>query len=154
MFLTGHECPGKPEASVHWEDYARLKATLCIYMGMHRLASITRRLQDAGLSPDTPAVIVQAATTAGHHEVAATVGTVAARARAAGITTPAIVIIGEVAAHRPGIPDDPRGERAAIFSTEDPGGDSATETAAAPAGAGASTPGETAAFPSGCAAPP
>jgi uroporphyrin-III C-methyltransferase len=134
VFLTGHECPGKPEAAVRWEDYARLKATLCIYMGMHRLAAITGRLQDGGLSPDTPAVVIQAATTSTHREVAATLGTLAGRAQAAGISTPAIVIIGEVAAHRPGRYED----RGAGLSTEGPEGGSATETAAVPEAAGAS----------------
>jgi uroporphyrinogen III methyltransferase/synthase len=100
VFLTGHEYPGKPEAAVCWEDYARLKATLCIYMGMHNLDTITQRLQAGGLSPDTPAAIVHAATTAGHREMVATLGSLAARAGAEGFVPPAIVIIGEVAAHR------------------------------------------------------
>ncbi len=72
VFLTGHEDPAKPDASVRWEDYARIGATLCIYMGMRNLAVIARRLQAAGLDPETPAAVVQAATTERHRTVLAT----------------------------------------------------------------------------------
>ncbi len=54
VFLTGHEDPNKPDSSIHWEDYAKLGATLCIYMGMKNLETITRRLQAGGLAPETP----------------------------------------------------------------------------------------------------
>ena len=155
VFITGHEHPDKPEASVRWEDYARLNATLCIYMGMHRLESITRRLQEGGLSPDTPAAIIQAATTDQERHLVATLGTLAERSAAAGISTPAIVIIGEVAAHRPEIMAGLGAELCAGFSTEpSPVGDNPEETAAFPAGAGANISGGTAACPSGCAGLP
>lgn len=102
VFLTGHECAGKPETAVRWEDYARLDATLCIYMGMHHLATIAQRLQDGGLSPETPAVIIQAASMDHRQFAFATLGTLAAKAKAERLGSPAIVIIGEVAAHRLG----------------------------------------------------
>jgi uroporphyrinogen III methyltransferase/synthase len=98
VFLTGHEDPAKPGASVQWEDYARIGATLCIYMGMRNLATIAQRLQAAGLSSETPAAVVQAATTEQHRTVLATLGTVAARAREENLEAPAMVIIGEVVA--------------------------------------------------------
>lgn len=98
VFLTGHEDPAKPGASVHWEDYARTGATLCIYMGVRNLASIAQRLQAAGLSPETPAAVVQAATTRQQHALIATLGTVAARVREENLEAPAMVIIGEVVA--------------------------------------------------------
>ena len=58
VLLTGHEDPAKPGATVHWEDYARLKATLCIYMGVRNLPEITRRLEAGGLGGSTPAAII------------------------------------------------------------------------------------------------
>ena len=54
VFLTGHEDPAKPDSAIHWEDYARLGATLCLYMGMKNLETITRRLQAGGLIGSTP----------------------------------------------------------------------------------------------------
>jgi uroporphyrinogen III methyltransferase/synthase len=98
VFLTGHEDPTKPDGAVAWEDYARLGATLCIYMGMRNLSSITQRLQAAGLAPFTPAAIIQSATTGGHRQRLATLGTLAAVADADHFAAPALVIIGEVAA--------------------------------------------------------
>jgi len=98
VFLTGHEDPAKPGASVRWEDYARIHATLCIYMGMRNLATIAQRLQAAGLSPETPAAVIQAASTRQQHTLLATLGTVAARVREENLEAPAMVIIGEVVA--------------------------------------------------------
>ncbi len=97
VFLTGHEDPSKPEPLIRWEDYARLEATLCIYMGMHNLEAILRRLLEGGLPPSTPAAIVQNATTADHRFLLADAGTVAGRAAAGGFGAPAVVIIGAVA---------------------------------------------------------
>ncbi|MSU65128.1 MAG: uroporphyrinogen-III C-methyltransferase [Opitutus sp.] len=97
VFLTGHEDPRKPDATIHWESYAKLGATLCIYMGMKNLEPITRRLQAGGLLPDTPVAIVQAATTGQHRQLLSTLGEVALVSERAGFGAPAIVVIGEVA---------------------------------------------------------
>jgi uroporphyrinogen III methyltransferase/synthase len=98
VFLTGHEDPAKPDATVNWEDYARLPATLCIYMGMKNLPEITRRLQAGGRPADEPAAVIAAATTARHRALITTLGQLAAGAAAADFAAPAIVIIGPVAA--------------------------------------------------------
>jgi uroporphyrinogen III methyltransferase/synthase len=98
ILLTGHEDPAKPDASVRWEDYAKLGATLCVYMGVRNLPTITRRLQAGGMPAATPAAVVQDATTAGHRQILATLGTIAAEAARAGVEAPAMLIIGEVAA--------------------------------------------------------
>jgi uroporphyrinogen III methyltransferase/synthase len=98
VFLTGHEDPNKPDAAVRWEDYSRLGATLCVYMGMKNLESITQRLQAGGLAPTTPVAIIQAATTREHRQLVGTLGTIALESEHAGFGAPALVIIGEVAA--------------------------------------------------------
>lgn len=98
VFLTGHEDPSKAESSIRWEDYARLGATLCIYMGMHNLARIAERLQAGGLAPETPAAIVQHATGERHRVLIGTVGTIASRAREENFEAPAVAVIGDVVA--------------------------------------------------------
>jgi uroporphyrinogen III methyltransferase/synthase len=98
VFLTGHEDPAKRDGSVRWEDYARLGATICIYMGVHNLDAIARRLRGGGLAPETPAAIVHAATTSRHRMALGTLGTIAEKAREENFTSPALVIVGEVAA--------------------------------------------------------
>ena len=72
VFLTGHEDPAKPETSIDWESYGRLGATLCIYMGMKNLETILRRLQAGGLSPQTPAAVIQNASTPAQRRLVST----------------------------------------------------------------------------------
>ena len=96
VFLTGHEDPNKPDSAIRWEDYARLGATLCIYMGMKNLETITRRLAAGGLAADTPAAVIQSATTGAHRQYVSTLGTIALESEHAGFGAPAIVIIGDV----------------------------------------------------------
>lgn len=98
VFLTGHEDPNKADTAIHWEDYARLGATLCIYMGMKNLETITRRLEAGGMHPDTPAIVVQSATTGEHRQLLSTLGAIALTSEHAGFGAPAMVVIGEVAA--------------------------------------------------------
>jgi len=96
VFLTGHEDPGKPDAAIRWEDFAKLGATLCIYMGMKNLETITRRLVSGGLAPDTPAAVIQSATTGDHRQFVSTLGHIALESEHAGFGAPAIVVIGAV----------------------------------------------------------
>jgi|CZKI01.1.fsa_nt_gi uroporphyrinogen III methyltransferase/synthase len=98
VLLTGHEDPSKPGAAVRWEDYARLKATLCIYMGVKNLATIAGRLEAGGLAATTPAAIVQSATTEAHRTILGTLGTLAELAARENVAAPSMIIIGEVAA--------------------------------------------------------
>jgi uroporphyrinogen III methyltransferase/synthase len=98
VLLTGHEDPSKAGATVHWEDYAKLGATLCVYMGVKNLPEITARLESGGMSASTPAAIIQSATTKDHRRVLGTLGTISALAQAEDIEAPAMLIIGEVAA--------------------------------------------------------
>ena len=64
VFVTGHECAGKSARpnQVNWAALAQTGATLCIYMGVRRLADISETLQDGGLAGTTPVAIVADAT--------------------------------------------------------------------------------------------
>ena len=95
VFLTGHEDPTKTEGAIRWEDFGRLGATLCVYMGMKNLETILRRLQAGGLSGDTPAAVIQNATTPRQTQFVSTAGRLALESERAGFGAPAIVIIGE-----------------------------------------------------------
>jgi uroporphyrin-III C-methyltransferase len=117
VFLTGHEDPSKSDSAVHWEDYARIGATLCIYMGMHNLGAIAARLQSGGLPASTPAAAVEAATTEHRRSLTATLGTLAERCRAENFSPPCLVIIGDVVA-RAEKPADEETARAAFAACE------------------------------------
>lgn len=97
VFVTGHECAGKISPAVRWSDYAALGATLCIYMGAQASERIAAELLAAGLSPDLP---TWAASAVSHPGETARLGTLAALARGeqlAGLATPVVLVIGEVA---------------------------------------------------------
>lgn len=96
VFVTGHEDPSKEAVSVDWKALARKETTLCIYMGMGRLAEICDELQAGGLSADTPAACVQWASLPKQRTCVANLGTLARRVAEEGLAAPAIVIVGEV----------------------------------------------------------
>jgi uroporphyrin-III C-methyltransferase len=75
---------------------ARLPGTLVAFMGLAGLGRLVERLVEAGLSAATPAAVVAAGTTEQQRTVTAPLG-VLPRA-AAGMPTPALVVIGDVVA--------------------------------------------------------
>jgi uroporphyrinogen III methyltransferase/synthase len=68
-----------------------------ILMGLTHLGSIASRLVAAGRSPETPAAVVQEASTPRERSVTGTLADIAERVTRAGITAPAVVIVGTVA---------------------------------------------------------
>jgi uroporphyrin-III C-methyltransferase len=96
MLVTAHAQDGGPGP-----DWAVLGAaaaqglTLVIYMGMARLAEV-----QAGLVPtlggQTPAAVVQHAGQPQQRQLVTTLGLLAAEARAQGLGSPAIVLVGDV----------------------------------------------------------
>jgi uroporphyrinogen III methyltransferase/synthase len=95
-FVTGHENPAKPESALDWAALARFPGTLAIYMGMSRLAAIVQTLLEQGKPADTPAAVVQRATTGEQQTVRASLAELARAAQIGGLTAPAIILIGSV----------------------------------------------------------
>ncbi len=93
--VTGHECG--PGSSVDWDALARSRATLVVLMGMGNLPRIVDRLLAAGRSPDEPVAVVQNATRHNQLVLRASLATVAAEAEAAGLGSPAVIVVGAVA---------------------------------------------------------
>ena len=100
-FITGHEQPGKPASRIDWKAIAEFPGTLVIYMGFSRLSSIVHELIRFGKPADTPAVAVSHASTGEQQTVGAPLEELDAAVRAAGLTTPALVMIGPVVGLRP-----------------------------------------------------
>ncbi len=96
-FVTGHEDPTKPSPSVDWRKLAGAVDTIAVLMGMGNLARIAEELMAGGRSPETPAAVVQWGTLPRQRTVLAALSTVAEEAEKAGVGSPAIVLIGEVA---------------------------------------------------------
>jgi uroporphyrin-III C-methyltransferase len=97
IFVTGHERAGDAER-LDWAALVRAHLTLVIYMGIANAAKIERHLLDAGMAPATPVAAIQSATLPGERIVSATVGGMAAALAAAGIASPAVLVIGSAAA--------------------------------------------------------
>ena len=105
--ITGHEDPTKAETSVDYPGLARLigrGGTACFYMGVGRLQSICDALTANDLPRDTPAALVQWGTLPKQKHVTGTLATIRQRVQAAGLSSPAIIVVGEAAAiHEPGL---------------------------------------------------
>ncbi|MBM0233981.1 uroporphyrinogen-III C-methyltransferase [Micromonospora sp. STR1_7] len=94
--VSGHLAPDSPASLVSWEALAGLRGTLVILMGLKNLAAITATLIAHGRSPQTPAAVVQEATTGAQRMLRSTLGAVAADLVAADIRPPAVVVVGDV----------------------------------------------------------
>ena len=70
---------------------------LVIYMGVARCEELQGELVAAGMDGATPTAIVSNATRADERSVVTSVERMAAALRAAGIRSPAVIIVGEVA---------------------------------------------------------
>lgn len=99
--VTGHEDPTKGETSVDYDGLAKLIArggTACFYMGVGRLQQIADSLADCGLPRSTPAAVVQWGTLPEQRTAKGTLDNIKAAVEQAGVSSPAIIVVGEVAA--------------------------------------------------------
>ena len=94
--VTGHENPAKSETALDWHALARFPGTLIVYMGMSRIERIVHHLLRAGKEGTTPTAVVQWATHGEQQTVTAPLADLANAVRAAGLSAPALIIIGSV----------------------------------------------------------
>jgi uroporphyrin-III C-methyltransferase / precorrin-2 dehydrogenase / sirohydrochlorin ferrochelatase len=95
--LAGHVRPGDSRSSVDWAALARSGMTLVLLMAVDHLAEIADTLIAAGLGGGTPAAVVSDGWSRRQRTVTAPLRDLAAAVRAAGVTNPAVVVIGDVA---------------------------------------------------------
>jgi uroporphyrinogen III methyltransferase/synthase len=93
--VTGHESEGKSMSPVEWSRISR-KSTLVIFMGLDQLPTITERLLHHLWDAKLPAAAIRWGSTAHQEIIEGTLGTIAAKAREARMTSPVLIIIGEV----------------------------------------------------------
>jgi uroporphyrin-III C-methyltransferase/precorrin-2 dehydrogenase/sirohydrochlorin ferrochelatase len=94
--VSGHVSPDNPASLVDWAALARLRGTLVVLMGVKNLPRIAERLIAEGRPASTPAAVIQEGSTDQQRSLRSTLGSVAADTSAAGLRSPAIVVIGEV----------------------------------------------------------
>jgi uroporphyrin-III C-methyltransferase / precorrin-2 dehydrogenase / sirohydrochlorin ferrochelatase len=96
--VSGHVAPDSPASLVDWSALARMRGTVVVLMGLKNLSLIAEALLKHGRDAGTPAAVVQEGSTEHQRSLRSTLGSVAAEAAEAGIRSPAVVVIGEVAA--------------------------------------------------------
>jgi uroporphyrin-III C-methyltransferase len=98
IFATGQGAAD--EDGLDWAALAATRQPIVIYMAMHNLANIVAALLRGGISPDAPAAVIAAATTAQERILIARLDRLVAEAAAAGMEPPAIVAVGDIVAVR------------------------------------------------------
>ena len=94
--VSGSEDPSKSESSIPWEILAKNGGTLVVLMGWATLESILETLAREGMSPSTPAALVQWGTWARQRTVTGDITNVIERGKRAGLAPPVVAVIGSV----------------------------------------------------------
>lgn len=103
---TGHACGGT-DLDLDWGALADLDGTLVFYMGRKSLPKLACKLGQAGLPPDTPAMLIENGTLPDERRRFATLNTLAKAARDLG-DGPTLVILGRVVSLAEGfVPEGP-----------------------------------------------
>jgi len=98
VLATGHAA-GTDE-DLDWAALARTGQPIVVYMGLRNLPIIADALLAGGLSADTPAAVIEHATTPQETVLVAPLGRLASAAAEAGVGAPALIVIGDVVALR------------------------------------------------------
>jgi uroporphyrin-III C-methyltransferase len=94
VFATGHAAD--PADDPDWAALAKLGQPVVVYMGLKNLRRIADALVAGGLPEETPAAVIASATTAREARVVAPLRYLADAAEAAGLASPALVVVGEI----------------------------------------------------------
>lgn len=94
--ITGHEELGKADSAVDYCTLAQEQGTLVFLMGLGKLGEIISQLISNGKSPDTPAAVIQSATTARQQMVCGRLTELEEKVKKAGLSTPAVIVVGNV----------------------------------------------------------
>ncbi len=84
--------------TLDWNALAQERQTLAIYMGVAGLEALRERLLAHGRSPQTPFALIENGSLPNQRVVVGTLAQLPERARAHAVHTPALLIVGEVAA--------------------------------------------------------
>ncbi len=94
VFVTAHSRRGPID--LDWATVIRPDQTVAVYMGLNHIEELTAAFVAHGAAPDLPAAIVDNGTRASQRVVVGTLADLAAKARAAQLRGPTIVIVGTV----------------------------------------------------------
>ena len=95
VFATGHLKQDK-SVDLDWEVLSRPRQTVVIYMGLGTLPVISAQLISHGLAANTPAALIEKATTPQERCITGTVAELPRMARENHLTSPTLIVVGEV----------------------------------------------------------
>ncbi len=95
-YVTATEAPGKTRSAHDWSRLATATDCLVVFMGLRRLGELCELLIAHGRPEGTPAAVIQDASLPTQRTVVGTLDTLAARASAARMRAPALIVVGEV----------------------------------------------------------
>ncbi|ONH23645.1 uroporphyrinogen-III C-methyltransferase [Pseudofrankia asymbiotica] len=101
--VSGHVDPSHPGSTSNWDALAAGPGTVVVLMGIGALAEISSELVKRGRPASTPVAVIHAGTTTRQQVVTGTLADIAAAVAAAGLRSPAVIVIGEVVTLRDGI---------------------------------------------------
>jgi uroporphyrin-III C-methyltransferase len=94
--LTGHEDPKKAGTALDWELLAKGRGTIVVLMGVKNLPNIAESLLNHGKNPETPVAIIERGLRKDQRVTVSPLKDISSRAKAVGVTPPAIIVIGDV----------------------------------------------------------
>ncbi len=97
-FATGHYDPDSPECTLDFDALAKMPVV--VYMAVRNLAAIAGKLIDNGLSPATPAAILENGTLDHQRCFVGELATIGEVALSESIGAPALFVVGEVVRYR------------------------------------------------------
>lgn len=95
--VSGHVGPSSSASTVNWPALAASGTTLVVLMGVHTLPEVCATLLLHGLAADTPAAVIENAGRTDARVVRSPLAALSGAAVQAGIVSPAVTVIGEVA---------------------------------------------------------
>ena len=93
--ITAHARAGKP-LQIDFDSLVKAGGTLVFLMGLTALEQVMDGLLAAHIAPDRPAAVIENGTRGNQRKVVATVSELAPQVRAAGLKSPALIIVGKV----------------------------------------------------------
>jgi uroporphyrin-III C-methyltransferase len=100
--ITGHDATGAV-TGIDWRAVAKGAPVLVIYMAIKHLGRIAAELIEGGRAPDEPVALISNASTPEQQVLETTLSTCADDVAEAGMTPPALVVVGEVVRLRGGL---------------------------------------------------
>jgi uroporphyrin-III C-methyltransferase / precorrin-2 dehydrogenase / sirohydrochlorin ferrochelatase len=96
--VSGHQVDASASS---WRFFADPAHTVVFYMATAQLNALLTRLREAGATASHPAALIERATLEGERVLRGTLGSILAQANAAGLSAPALLVTGAVAAFAP-----------------------------------------------------